>query len=546
MSAKVIIYRDEARKKLLAGVEAVANAVGVTMGPRGRNVVLEKDYGSPLIINDGVTIAREIELKDREANLGATLAKEVAGKTNEAAGDGTTTATVLLYEIYKEGLRNVTAGTNPMPLKRGIEKAVKAVVKELKALSRKVEGKNEIAQVASISANNDEEIGSMISDAMERVGKDGIVTIEESKTGETTVDTTDGLQYDNGYMSPYFVNHPESMDVIYENARVLVCQDRIDDINELLPLLKDMKMRNYATIIIAKDMSSDVVGILALNKMERSFKIVTTKGPGFGDRGKEMMEDIAILTGAKIIAAETGNSLKDVGNGVDGKQLDDYLGSAGKITVERAFTTIVSGGGTKEAIADRIKIIKAQLKDSADYEKEKLEERLSKMAGGVGVLSVGAATETEMKEKKARVEDALHATRAAIQEGIVPGGGVALVRVRKVIDTLKFDNEEERIGADIIKRAITAPLKQIARNAGIDGEVAVNEVDKLEGAFGLNAATGIYEDLIEAGVLDPTKVTRSALQNAASVAAMMLTTECVVSKDPSVKDDRASMPDMGF
>lgn len=541
MAAKVMTFKDGARKKLLKGVEAVAEAVRVTMGPRGRNVVLEKDYGSPSIINDGVTIAREVSLKDPNENLGAELVKEVANKTNDAAGDGTTTATVLTHEIYKQGLRNVTAGTSPMPIKRGIQKAVKAVVNELKTLSKSVDGKNEIAQVASISANNDPEIGGMIADAMERVGRDGVVTIEESKTAETTVDTTDGLQYDNGFMSPWFVTDQESMDAVYEGVQVLISEDKLDNIQDLVPILKANKVENTPLLIIADDITPDVLGLLVVNKVQQGLKVVATKAPGYGDKRKELLEDIAILTGGRVISAETGNSIKEVGKDID--KINEFLGAAQKITVERAFTTIVHGEGSDEAVQARIKVIKKQLQEAADYEREKLQERLSKLAGGVAVLSVGASTETEMQEKKARVEDALHATRAAVQEGIVPGGGVALVRVRKVIKDLKLD-DEEGIGADIIYRSLEAPLRQIAENAGHKGDVAVSEVEKLEGANGLNAATGQYEDLIDAGVIDPTKVTRSALQNAASIAAMMLTTECLVVKDPEEKEQKVPTPDM--
>ncbi len=517
---KLMLFDEHARQKLLKGVEKLAAAVRITMGPKGRNVVLEKTYGSPIIINDGVTIAREIDLDDPYENLGAQLVKEVAGKTNDVAGDGTTTATVLTHDILKEGIKLVTAGNSPIQIKRGIDKAVAAVVAELKSMSKKVEKKHEIAQVASISANNDTEIGNMIADAFERVGRDGVVTIEESKTAETTVETTDGMQFDQGFMSPYFITNVEALEVAYENPNVLISADRLDNIDDMLPLIRATKQNNSALLIIADDFSNEVLTILVQNKLQLGIKLVAVKAPGYGDYRKELLNDLAVATGATVISAEAGKKLK-------GSKLEDILGAAKKVVVEKLTTTIVGGQGSKESIEVRSNTIKKQIENAASYEMEKLKERLSKLTGGVAVISVGASTETEMNEKKLRVEDALHATRAAVAEGIVPGGGVALLRARKAISDLKL-NADEKIGADIIHKAVSSPLFQIAHNAGLKGDVVVEAVEKLEGAFGLNAATAEYEDLILAGVIDPTKVTRSALQNAASIAGLMLTTDCLV------------------
>lgn len=533
---KIMVFDVSARNKLLEGVRKLASAVRITMGPRGRNVVLEKSYGSPTIINDGVTIAREIDLDDPYENLGAQLVKEVAGKTNDLAGDGTTTATVLTHEIYKEGLKNVTSGISPIPIKRGIEKAVLAVVAELKNMSKKVEKPAEIAQVATISANNDPEIGKMIADAMERVGRDGVVTIEESKTAETTVETTDGMQFDQGYMSPYMYTNPETMECVYETSnssplRVLVSADKLDSIEDIVPVIRAMKQSNSSLLIIADEFSSEVLSLLVINKIQMAVKIVGVKAPGFGDVRKDLLGDIAIITGSTLISSETGHKLKNI-------DLNKDLGQAKKIVVDKLSTTIVDGAGSKEDIANRAATIKKQIEDCSDWERDKLKERLSKLTGGVAVLSVGAATETEMIEKKARVEDALHATRAAVAEGIVPGGGVALIRARKVLAALKADGKltaDEQVGVDIIYRSIEAPLRQIAENSGYSGDVAINTVEGLTGAFGLNALNGEYVDLLEAGVIDPTRVTRSALENAASIAAMMLTTECLVVKNPDEK-----------
>jgi chaperonin GroEL len=542
---KMMVFDDAARRKLLEGVSKLASAVRITMGPRGRNVVLEQRFGSPTIINDGVTIAREIQLDDPYENLGAQLVIEVAGKTNDLAGDGTTTATVLTHEIYKEGIKNITAGNSPMPIKRGMDKAVATVVAELKKMSKKVDGPHEIAQVASISANNDIEIGKMIADAMERVGKDGVVTIEESKTAETTVETTDGMQFDQGYISHYMFTNAETMETVYESSqnnplKILVSADRIDSLEDLVPVLRAIKQANASLLIIADEFSPEILSILVINKLQNGIKVVGVKAPGFGDVRKDLLGDIATLTGATLISSETGHGLKDI-------DLNKDLGQARKVNIDKLSTTIIDGAGDKDEVAKRVAHVKKRIEDASDWEKGKLEERLSKLTGGVAVLNVGAATETEMNEKKARVEDALHATRAAVHEGIVPGGGVALLRARKALLALKEDAKltaEEKIGIDIIYRSIESPLRQIADNAGIDGSVAIEKVENLKGSFGLNAATGQYVDLIEAGVIDPTRVTRSALENAASIAGMMLTTDCLVVQNPAEKKKKDDNLDM--
>lgn len=517
---KLMLFDDKGRQKLLEGVGKLAAAVRITMGPKGRNVVLEKTYGSPTIINDGVTIAREIDLDDPYENLGAQLVKEVAGKTADIAGDGTTTATVLTHEIYSQGLKNISSGNSPIQIKRGMDKAVQAIVDELKKMSKPVDKSYEIAQVAAISANNDPETGKMIASAFEKVGRDGVVTIEESKTSETTVETTSGMQFDQGYMSPYFITNIESLQTMYNDCNILVSADRLDNPEDLFPLIRSAKTGNASVLIIADDISSEVLGLLVQNKLQLGIKIVAVKAPGYGDHRKELLADIAAATGATVISSEAGVKLK-------GAKLEELYGVAKKVTVEKLTTTIVQGQGDKEEIESRSNMIKKQIENAASYEIEKLKERLSKLTGGIAVISVGAATETEMNEKKARIEDALHATRAAQAEGIVAGGGVALLRARKSIKSLKL-NKEEQIGAEIIYNSVAKPLWQIAHNAGQAGDVAVDKVESLEGSFGLNAATGEYEDLIAAGVIDPTKVTRSALQNASSVAGMMLTTDCLV------------------
>jgi chaperonin GroEL len=525
----MLLFHDAARRAIQRGVNKLADAVSVTMGPKGRNVVLDKKYGAPTIINDGVTIAKEIELEDPFENMGAQLVKEVSSKTSDVAGDGTTTATVLGRAIYNEGLRNVTAGSNPMSLKRGIEKAVESVVEHLKKNSKKIATTAETAQVATISANNDAVIGKMIADAFEKIGgADGVITVEEAKGIETTVETTEGMQFDQGYLSPYFTTNPDTMEAVLESPLILIYEKKISSMKDLLPVLEKVVQKSKPLVIISEDIDGEALATLVVNKIRGTIQVAAVKAPGFGDRRKAILEDIAILTGGKMIAEELGIKLENV-------ELKD-LGTARRLVIDKENTTIVDGAGDKAAIAARIKQINKQAEDStSDYDKEKLQERRAKLSGGVAVLHVGAATEVEMKEKKARVEDALHATRAALLEGIVAGGGVALLRAQEAIAGLKLDGDEA-IGADIIKRALEAPLRTIANNAGIDGAVAVEEVRKRKGAEGLNAYTGQYEDMIKAGVIDPTKVTRSALQNAASIAALMLTTECIVTDIPEKKE----------
>ena len=539
--AKMLLFHDSARRAIQRGVNKLADAVSVTMGPKGRNVVLDKKYGSPLIINDGVTIAKEIELEDPYENMGAQLVKEVSSKTSDIAGDGTTTATVLGRAIYNEGLRNVTAGSNPMSLKRGIEKAVEAVVAHLHKNSKKIATKAETAQVATISANNDKVIGDMIADAFEKIGgADGVITVEEAKGIETTVETTEGMQFDQGYLSPYFTTNPETMEALLENPLILIYEKKISSMKDLLPVLEKVVQKSRPLVIISEDIEGEALATLVVNKIRGTIQVAAVKAPGFGDRRKAMLEDIAILTGGRLIAEDLGIKLENV-------ELKD-LGSARRLVIDKENTTIVDGAGDKKLIADRIKQLNKQVLDTtSDYDKEKLQERRAKLSGGVAVLHVGAATEVEMKEKKARVEDALHATRAALLEGIVAGGGVALLRAQEAILELKLSGDEA-VGADIIRRALEAPLKTIANNAGIDGAVAVEEVRKRKGSEGLNAATGVYEDMVKAGVIDPTKVTRSALQNAASIAALMLTTECLVTDIPEKKEKAqggGGMGDMG-
>ncbi|MES2202590.1 MAG: chaperonin GroEL [candidate division FCPU426 bacterium] len=538
--AKMMKFHDEARRAIQRGVNKLADAVSVTMGPRGRNVVLDKKYGSPTIINDGVTIAKEIELEDHFENMGAQLVKEVASKTSDVAGDGTTTATVLARAIYNEGLRNVTAGSNPMSLKRGIEIAVAAVVEELKKSSKTIKDKSETAQVASISANNDKVIGDMIADAFAKVGgSDGVITVEEAKGIDTTVETTEGMQFDQGYLSPYFVTSPDTMETVMESPMILIYEKKISNMKDLLPVLEKVVQKARPLVIISEDIEGEALATLVVNKIRGTLQVAAVKAPGFGDRRKAMLEDIAILTGGRMIAEELGVKLENV-------DLKD-LGTARRVVIDKDNTTIVDGGGDKKAIEARVKQLAKQIEDTtSDYDREKLDERRAKLSGGVAVLNVGAATEIEMKEKKARVEDALHATRAALKEGIVAGGGVALLRAQEGLAGLKVTGDEA-VGVDIIRRALEAPLRTIAQNAGIDGAVAVEEVRRRKGSEGLNAATGAYEDLIKAGVIDPTKVTRSALQNAATIAALMLTTECLVTEIPEKKEASAGggNPGMG-
>ncbi len=529
MGAKQIRYDDDARRSILAGVEKLARAVKVTLGPKGRNVVLDKKYGSPTITKDGVSVAKEIELDDPFENMGAQMVREVASKTSDVAGDGTTTATVLVEAIYREGLKNVTAGANPMALKRGIEKATEEAVKALKAMSKAVKDNKEIAQVAAISANGDQEIGKHISNAMEKVGKDGTITVEEAKSIETTLDVVEGMQFDKGYLSPYFITNAEDKEVVLEDAYILVHEKKISSLKDLVPVLEKTAQASRPLLIISEDVEGEALATLVVNKIRGILKVAAVKAPGFGDRRKAMLEDIAVLTNGKCITEDLGLKLENI-------ELAD-LGRAKKIVIDKDNTTIIEGAGAGEEIRARIKQIRDEIKDStSDYDREKLQERLAKLAGGVAVIKIGAATETEMKEKKARVEDALHATRAAVEEGIVPGGGVALLRTLSALEKLKLENPEEQTGVEIVKRALLAPLRQLATNAGLEGSIVVEKVLALSGAFGVNLETGKYEDLLKAGIIDPTKVTRFALQNAASIAGLLLTTEALVTDAPEKKE----------
>jgi chaperonin GroEL len=521
MASKELLFSTEARAKLKKGVDALAEAVRITLGPRGRNVVIDKKFGSPTVTKDGVTVAKEIELSDPIENLGAQMVKEVATKTSDLAGDGTTTATVLAQAIFREGLKNVTAGANPMELKRGIDRAVAAVVEQLKSISVPTVGKKEIAQVGTISANTDKEIGNLIADAMEKVGKEGVITVEEAKGLETTLETVDGMQFDRGYLSPYFVTDPEKMEAVLDDAYILIHDKKISAMNELLPLLEKVAQSGKPMLVIAEDVEGEALATLVVNKLRGTLKVVAVKAPGFGDRRKEMLRDIAVLTGGQVISEEVGLKLENV-------TLAD-LGRAKRVVIDKDDTTIVDGKGKPEAIQGRIAEIKAAIeKSTSDYDREKLQERLAKLSGGVAIINVGAATETEMKEKKARVEDALHATRAAVEEGVVPGGGVALIRAQSALDKLK-GTEDEKVGVEIVRRALEEPIRMIAQNAGAESSIVVARVkESKDKNFGYNAATDNYEDLVKAGVIDPTKVTRTALQNAASIAGLLLTTECVV------------------
>jgi chaperonin GroEL len=537
MAAKEIIFDEKARQAILSGVQTLAKAVKVTLGPRGRNVVLDKKWGSPTITKDGVTVAKEIELEDRYENMGAQMVREVATKTSDIAGDGTTTATVLAESIFKEGLRNVTAGSNPMGIKRGIDKAVKAIVEDLKKQSKTVKDPKEIMQVATISANGDEEIGKIIADAMDKVGKDGTITVEEARSIDTTLETVDGMQFDKGYISPYFVTDKEGMESVLEDAYILIYEKKLSNMKDLLPVLEKVAQKGKPFLVIAEDVEGEALATLVVNKLRGTLSACAVKAPGFGDRRKAMLEDIAVLTNGKLITEDLGIKLENV-------KIED-LGRAKRVTVDKDNTTIVEGAGKHADIQGRISQIKKQIEDTtSDYDKEKLQERLAKLAGGVAVINVGAATETEMKEKKARVEDALHATRAAVEEGIVPGGGVALIRCIPAVDKHALVGDE-LVGATIVKRAMEEPLRQIVNNAGLEGSVIVEHVKKEKKAVGFNAATEIYEDLFEAGVVDPTKVTRSALQNAASVAGLLLTTEALVTEIPEKKKSPAMPPGGG-
>ena len=522
MPTKELHFSTDARAALKRGVDKLADAVKVTLGPKGRNVVIDKKFGAPTVTKDGVTVAKEIELFDPLENMGAQMVKEVATKTSDIAGDGTTTATVLAQAIFREGLKNVTAGVNPMALKRGIDKAVAAVVENLKTLSFPTAGKKEIAQVGSISANNDPEIGNLIAEAMEKVGKDGVITVEEAKGLETTLETVEGMQFDRGYLSPYFVTDPEKMEVVLEDGYILIHDKRISSMKDLLPILEKVAQVGKPLLIIAEDIEGEALATLVVNKLRGTLRICAVKAPGFGDRRKAMLEDVAVLTNGKVISEEVGFKLENA--------VVTDLGRAKRIVVDKDDTTIIDGGGDTDKIQGRIKEIRATIeKSTSDYDKEKLQERLAKLAGGVAIISVGAATESEMKEKKARVEDALHATRAAVEEGIVPGGGVAFLRAQKALKVLKLDDPDEQIGSDIVRRAIEEPIRIIVQNAGAEGAIVVEKVRaSKDNNYGYNAQTDTYEDLVLAGVIDPTKVTRTALQNAASIAGLLLTTEAIV------------------
>jgi len=522
MAAKELHFNVEARAALKRGVDQLAEAVKVTLGPKGRNVVIDKKFGAPTITKDGVTVAKEIELADPLENMGAQMVKEVATKTSDIAGDGTTTATILAQAIFREGLKNVTAGTNPMAIKRGIEKAVAAVVEELKKMSVPTTGKKEIAQVGSISANNDKEIGDLISDAMDKVGKDGVITVEEAKGLDTTLETVDGMQFDRGYISPYFVTDPEKMEAIIEDGYILIHDKKVSSMKDLLPVLEKIAQMGKPLLIIAEDVEGEALATLVVNKLRGTLKVCGVKAPGFGDRRKAMLEDIATLTGGQVISEELGLKLENT----EVKS----LGRAKRIVVDKDNTTLIDGNGEEKAIQGRITEIRSAIdKSTSDYDKEKLQERLAKLAGGVAVINVGAATEAEMKEKKARVEDALHATRAAVEEGIVPGGGVALLRAQRALKNLKMHDAEEQVGVEIVRRSLEEPIRMIAQNAGAEGSLVVEKVrSSKEDSFGYNALTDTYENLVQAGVIDPTKVTRTALQNAASIAGLLLTTEALV------------------
>jgi chaperonin GroEL len=535
--AKVLKFSEEARGKIKVGVDALADAVKVTLGPRGRNVIIEKSFGSPLVTKDGVTVAKEVELLDKFENMGAQMVKEVASKTSDVAGDGTTTATVLAQVIYREGAKLVAAGYNPMGLKRGIDKAVEAVAAELKKMSKPTKDPKEIAQVGTISANNDETIGNIISEAMAKVGKEGVITVEEAKGMETTLEIVEGMQFDRGYLSPYFVTDPERMEVILEEPYILIHEKKISNMKDLLPLLEQIARSGKPLLIVAEEVEGEALATLVVNKLRGTLNATAVKAPGFGDRRKAMLEDIAILTGGKAIAEEMGIKLEAV-------TLTD-LGRAKRVVIDKDNTTIIDGAGKKADIEGRVKQIRAQVEETtSDYDKEKLQERLAKLVGGVAVINVGAATETEMKEKKARVEDALHATRAAVEEGIVAGGGVAYIRAASSLDTLKLEHDQQA-GVDIVRKALVEPAKQIAINAGQDGGVIIDKIKTGKGNYGYNASTEEFEDLMKGGILDPTKVTRVALQNAASVAGLMITTECAIAEKPEEKKDMPQMPPGG-
>ena len=538
--AKEVIFDQEARAKMLAGVDGLANAVRVTLGPKGRNVVIDKSFGSPTITKDGVTVAKEIEFEDKFENMGAQMVKEVASKTSDIAGDGTTTATVLAQAIFREGSKLVVAGMNPMDLKRGIDRGVLAISDQLSKISKPTRDSNEIAQIGTISANSDETIGKIIAEAMEKVGKEGVITVEEGKSLETELDVVEGMQFDRGYLSPYFVTDPDGMEVVLEEPLILLHEKKISNMKDLLPLLEQVARAGKPLLLVAEDIDGEALATLVVNKIRGTINVAAVKAPGFGDRRKAMLQDMAVLTGGQVIAEELGLKLENV-------TIKD-LGQAKRISIDKDNTTIIDGAGTKKDIEGRCAEIRNQVEGTtSDYDREKLQERLAKLVGGVAVVKVGAATETEMKEKKARVEDALHATRAAVEEGIVPGGGVALLRSASALDGVSVENDEQAAGLNILRRAIETPLRFISENAGIEGSIVVDKVKGLKGANGFNAATEAYEDLIKAGVIDPTKVVRTSLQNAASVAGLLLTTEAMIADKPEPKGagGGGGMPDMG-
>jgi chaperonin GroEL len=537
MAAKEIRFQEAARAEILRGVNRLADTVKLTLGPKGRNVILEKTFGSPNVTKDGVTVAKEIELEDRFENIGAQMIKEVASKTSDVAGDGTTTATVLAQAIYREGVRLVAAGTDPMELKRGVDKAVEVVVEELKKLSKPTRDQKEIAQVGTISANNDATIGNIIAEAMSKVGKEGVITVEEAKSMETTLDIVEGMQFDRGYLSPYFVTDPERMETVLEDPYILLNEKKISSMKDILPILEQIARQGKPLLLIAEDVEGEALATLVVNKIRGTLQCTAVKAPGFGDRRKAMLEDIGILTGGQVISEDLGIKLENV-------TLGD-LGRARRVTITKDDTTIVEGQGSKSSLEGRVKQIRAQVEETtSDYDREKLQERLAKLVGGVAVINVGAATETEMKEKKARVEDALNATRAAVEEGIVPGGGVAYLRALPAVEKLKLDGDQQ-FGVNIVKRSLEEPIRQIAENAGVEGSVVVEKVKKEKGAWGFNAASEEYEDLMKAGIVDPTKVTRLALQNAASVASLLLTTGAVVTEKPKKEEKMPPMPGGG-
>jgi chaperonin GroEL len=537
MGAKILQYDEVARKSILDGVNALADAVKVTLGPKGRNVIIDKSFGSPVVTKDGVTVAKEIELEDKFENMGAQMVREVASRTSDVAGDGTTTATILAQAIYREGAKTVAAGSNPMDIKRGIDKAVEAVINELKKISKPTKDQKEIAQVGTISANNDESIGNIIAEAMGKVGKEGVITVEEAKGLQTELEVVEGMQFDRGYVSPYFVTNPEKMEVNFDDAYILIYDKKISGMKDLLPVLESAARSGKPLVIIAEEIDGEALATLVVNKIRGTLQVAAVKAPGFGDRRKAMLEDIAVLTGGKVISEDMGMKLENA-------TLQD-LGKARKLSIDKDNTTIIDGAGSRAELEGRVKQIRAQIDETtSDYDREKLQERLAKLVGGVALIRVGAATETEMKEKKARVEDALNATRAAVEEGIVPGGGVAYIRTIPALEKLVLEGDQQ-VGVNIVKKALEEPLRMIAANAGVEGSIVVEKVKEKKGPFGFNAATEEYEDLVKAGVIDPTKVTRCALQNASSVAGLMLTTQCMVAEKPKKESSMPPMPGGG-